>query len=223
MNTYASWEVSQAHARLWMAQTDIGTRVVLRQGKTIYEELIAHRYFYLIRSGYVQVTISRPNGSALLLEIYGPGTIFGEGSAFEGTPRPVTTTTVTDCALERYDPGELGEAFSRNPELPMSLIRLMSAKQRILASKVAGLSSSTPELRLCDLLLRVGHAEHLQRLQAPTLQVHLTHEQLASMSGLARVTVTRTLAKLSKHGLIRTQPACVEVLNPDQLRARLRG
>jgi CRP/FNR family cyclic AMP-dependent transcriptional regulator len=220
MSIFASWEASRLHSQHWQSRADLGERVAILAGRVIFSEQAKHRYFYLIRSGYVQVTISRSSGNPLLLEIYGPGTIFGEGAAFEGAPRVVTTRTVSDCALTRYDPEAMKMAFVQDIELALSLVRLMSAKQRSLASKVASLSSSAPEARLCDLMLRVGHAEARQRTDGQHLQVHLTHEQLASMSGLSRVTVTRTLSRLSQLGLVETLPGIITLLQPAQISDR---
>lgn len=220
MNIYASWEASRLYSDYWASRPDLGERIALLAGRVIFQEETRHRHFYLIRSGYVQVTISRASGNPLLLEIYGPGTIFGEGAAFEGAPRVVTTRTASDCALTRYDPDAMRAAFASDVELALSLLRLMSAKQRALANKVAGLSSSAPEARLCDLMLRVAHAEQQQRPGGHRLQVHLTHEQLAAMTGLSRVTVTRTLSRLAQQGLVDTLPGVVTLLQPAQMAGR---
>lgn len=219
MSTFASWEISQKHSRPWLDHPELATRIVLRAGATIFEEARAHPYFYLIRSGYVQATINRPRGDPLLLEIFGPGMIFGEGAAFDGSAL-VTCKVVADSALDRFDPAALGDVLSAHPELSLALVRIMSAKQRVLVMKVAGLSSTTPDVRICDLLARVAQMESAQREEASTPQVHLTHQQIGAMTGLARVTVTRTLAKLAREGIIRTFPGYVEVLDPVQVKAR---
>jgi CRP/FNR family cyclic AMP-dependent transcriptional regulator len=146
--------------------------------------------------------------------------IFGEGAAFDGSARLVTCKVVADSALDRFDPAALGDVLSAHPELSLALVRIMSAKQRVLAMKVAGLSSTKPDVRICDLLAQVAQMESAQREEASTPQVHLTHQQIAAMTGLARVTVTRTLAKLARDGIIRTVPGYVEILDPAQVKAR---
>ncbi|HVZ42635.1 MAG TPA: Crp/Fnr family transcriptional regulator [Ramlibacter sp.] len=221
LSKYASWEISQRHSQPWLERADLAQRLVLGPGSLVFEEQTVHPFFYLIRSGYVQATMSRASGNPLLLEIFGPGTLFGEGAAFEGRPRFVTCRTITDCALDRFDPADMEREFARDPRLPVSLIRIMSAKQRVLASKVAGLSSTTPEVRLSDLLLRVARAEQSQRERLSPLSVHLTHEQIGAMTGLARVTVTRTLASLAREDLVRTVPGRVDILRAEALAAKL--
>jgi CRP-like cAMP-binding protein len=223
MTIYATWDGSLTCMRPWLDAGDLGERIVVSAGSTISEEQVVHGFFYLIRSGYVRATMTRANGVALLLEIFGPGTLFGVGSAFEAGPRFATTCAVTDCALDRFDAAAVAAAFGSRPALALALIGLMSATQRSLARKLMHLTSSTPQERVLELLARVSRVERLQHAQkghGGQPVVHLTHDQLAAMTGLSRVTVTRTLKKLAAEGLVSTRPKHVEVLRPDVLEQR---
>jgi CRP-like cAMP-binding protein len=219
MSTFSSLEISQRHSRPWLERPELGKRIVMRAGEIIFEQVCAHPYFYLIRSGYVQVTIDRPSGEPLLLEVFGPGVIFGEGAAFDGSVQLMTCKVVADCALDCFNPATLGDIISTYPELSLALIKIMSAKQRVLTMKVAGLSSN-PDVRVCDLLTRVAQSESTQRKEPSATQVHLTHKQIGAMTGLARVTVTRTLTRLAHKGLVRTSQGYVEILNLLELKVR---
>lgn len=186
----------------------------------VFGEAQLHPFFYLLRSGFIQATTLRADGSRLLYEIYGPGTVFGEAGAFEGTIRAVTCTALSTCELARFEPGKFMLRLGNDPALLLSLIRIMSAKQRALVHRVAHLASSvSAEHRLYSLLRRVADVERRQR-RGGKLHVHLTHKELASMTGLSRVTVTRTLSKLAEMGLVRTHAGFVELLDAPELARR---
>ena len=102
---------------------------------------------------------------------------------------------------------------SRNPDLLLSLLQLLGVKHRLLIDKLASFTSASPKDRVIDLLSRIVLAGRNQPIQQP----RLTHEQIASMTGLSRVTVTRALKLLSERRLVATRSKGVEILDPDRL------
>lgn len=217
-SAYASWDAARAVSEPWLKNTHIGTVQRCRTGERLYAQGDLHDCFYLVRSGFVHTTVLRSNGSHLLLEIFGPGAIFGEASAFIDKARYVTATAVTDVVVSRYSARDVQRIFAREPNLAVSLLQLLGYKHRILIDKLASFSSSTPEERLIDLLARaaLSHYDH------PVSALRLTHEQIASMTGLSRVTVTRALKLLSERGWITTRSRGVEIIDADGLIARYR-
>ena len=215
-SAYASWDASQTLSAPWTDATHLGSFVTLEAGDTIAREGERHDYFYLLRSGFVHSTIQRSNGSEFLLEIFGPGAIFGEGPAFADSPRPTTTRAVAPAMLSRYRPADVAQQFSALPELATSLIQLLGFKNHMIVAKLAGVASAAPKERVIDLLLRVARPPSTQA--SNTLTVDLTHEQIGAMTALSRVTVTRTLNALVGHGLIETRARQVSIPDAAALR-----
>jgi CRP-like cAMP-binding protein len=175
----------------------------LRRGETLYEQQDRSDYFYLILRGYVKFYVLRHDGTTLLLEIVGEGGIFGEGAAFDRQPRLVSAAAVTDVRLVRFDPATIRNLLTTDVDLSLSLLALMSAKQRILARKLAQTTAPSATERLAELLLRLTERE--RRGRAPEDQiVRLTHDQMAAMIGVSRITVTRLLRALADTGAIVT-------------------
>jgi CRP/FNR family cyclic AMP-dependent transcriptional regulator len=218
-SAYASWDASQTLSAPWIDATHLGGFITLEAGDTIAREGERHDHFYLLRSGFVHSTIQRSNGSEFLLEIFGPGAIFGEGPAFADSPRPTTTRAVSPALLSRYRPADVAQKFSALPELATSLIQLLGFKNHMIVAKLAGVASAVPKERVIDLLLRVARPPSTQA--SKNLTVDLTHEQIGAMTALSRVTVTRTLNSLAQQGLIETRARQVTIPNAPALR-RLR-
>lgn len=209
MSEFASWDASSALSAAWVAAAGPGAPRACAAGTLIFAQGDVDPRFYLLHAGFVQASIARPDGEFLLLEIFGPGTLFGEGAAFDGLPRYVTTTAVTDCTLGVYEAREVRERIAQQPALALELIRIMSAKQRSLATKVAGLSGTVPEQRVTELLRRVARLHGGARGSGGRVQ--LTHDEIAAMTGLSRVTVTRALKQLSDQGLIATRRGRIDI------------
>ncbi|MCJ0764232.1 Crp/Fnr family transcriptional regulator [Variovorax terrae] len=201
MSQFASWDASSALAAGWAAAAGPGAAMRAGAGALIYAQGDVDPRFYLIRSGFVQASIERPDGQPLLLEIFGPGTLFGEGAAFDGLRRYVTTTAVTECELGVYEAPAIQRRMAAEPALALELIRIMSAKQRTLAQKLAGVTAALPADRVCELLRRIAR---MPGRGAGGCHVDLTHEEIGAMTGLSRVTVTRVLRQLAAQGLVVT-------------------
>ena len=217
---YASWDASAALSAPWLRATHLGTLVHLDEGDTLYRQGEQHRYFYLLREGFVHTTILQGNGTPLLLEIFGPSAIFGEATAFTSLPRSVTIQAATAVTLSRYTPAEVEPAIYQQPELAAALLRLMGYKTHFLLRTLTRFASAEPQHRVVELLVRVA------RLDGPPgnapASVGLTHAQLASMLALSRVTVTRALKALAQRGLIETESRRVVIRDRAALLALLR-
>lgn len=213
--TTQAWHAARALSAPWLQNTAIGTVERLRPKQVLYSQGDAHDCFYLVRSGFIHTTVLRSNGSRLLLEIYGAGAIFGEASAFIDRPRYVTAEAATAVVLSRYRASDIQRIAQQSPELIVALLQLLGYKHRLLIDKLATLTSSSAEDRIVDLLARIVLATPAEGAQP----VRLTHEQIAAMTGVSRVTATRALGNLAEQGLVVTRSRGVEVVDPDRLLA----
>lgn len=214
--SYSSWDTALAFGTPWRMRTDLGQIRTLEENQTLYFQGDEHDCFYLVRSGFLHTIVHGANGRALLLEIFGPDTLFGEASAFVDQPRHVSAVAVTPAVLSQYKVSELMPVLAREPELAISLIQLLGLKHRKLIDKLFEATSSAPRERLEGLLGRIAASS------ADIQSLRLTHEQLGNMTGLNRVTVTRTLKALAEDGLVSTRSKGVQILDPARLREKLR-
>ncbi len=204
-----------------MRATHLGTLVRLEEGDTLYHQGDRHGDFFLLREGFVHTTILHGNGTPLLLEIFGPGAIFGEATAFCGLARSVTIQAATPATLSRYRPAEVEPAIYAEPALAAALLRIMGFKTHFLLRTLKRFASSVPQDRVIELLARVARLD--TQGPAPHATVELTHAQIASMLALSRVTVTRTLKALAARGLVRTESRRVVIEDRGQLLDLLRA
>lgn len=216
-SAYAAWEAARALSAPWIANTHIGMIQRLRPGEVLYAQGDAHDCFYLVRSGSIHTTVLRSTGACLLLEIYGAGALFGEASAFIQRPRYVTATAVEETIVSRYRAGEIQALMAESPALVVSLLQLLGHKHRLLIDKLASFAGASPEARLIDLLGRMVLSQRYQ----PALQLRLTHTQIAAMTGLGRVTVTRALKVLADRGWVHTRSKGVQITDPQALLAAM--
>src|ERR1700751_2287464 len=121
----------------------------------LYEQGEISSRFYLIVSGLIQASIFRRDGSEVLLDMMGPGTICGEGAAFDGLPRFATAVAVENSDTIELDTSRMTDVFREHPEFASALLRGTSLKQRLLAIRTEQFTSRNPQERIMGLLNRL--------------------------------------------------------------------
>jgi CRP/FNR family cyclic AMP-dependent transcriptional regulator len=170
------------------------------EGEQLYRQDEVNSCFYFVKSGLVQVSIFRRDGTEVVLENMGPNALCGEGAAFDGLPRFSTAVAVEATEALEFDTSRLVSLMREDPEFALALLRLTSLKQRILALRLEHLVSNDPEERILELLSRLSKMFAVDHERGRKILTYLTHEQIASMTGTSRVTVTRTLGRLRDKG-----------------------
>lgn len=203
---YGSWDSSEELSSILLSAPQIGKIRRLEAGDCLFQQGEVLRSFHLVRSGVFHSKILRSDGSVMLVEIFGPDAVVGEGSAFSGANRGTTVQAVSDAVISIYTAEEMTECFTQQPEIAVALIKLLGLKNRMLLNRISSITSPQPLLRVASLLYQL--ANHGSR-QAPMSDrsrefpsVSLSHESIASMTALSRVSVTRAMAKLLEHGSI---------------------
>lgn len=147
----------------------------------------------LVLNGFVKLSTTAANGRELLLEIAGPGTLFGEIAVLGGSSRRADATSLTGCRVLALDGRLFRQLLTRTPEAMFAALRLVT--QRLLAMterEVDSVSLPAP-VRLAKTLL------YLAALQPPRADgsVHigfrLSQRELGAMSGLIRESINKHL------------------------------
>ena len=84
------------------------------------------RSVVLILQGYVKLSAMAPNGREVVLEIAGPGSIFGELAVLNGSPRQADATTLTSCRVMAIDGAQFRRSLGATPEAMFAAIRLLA-------------------------------------------------------------------------------------------------
>lgn len=164
--------------------------------------------FYYLKSGSVRIFVASEDGAEKTLAIYHSGSIFGEASFFDGLPRISSARAITQADLLLIDRENLLACFQRKPALALSIIEFLSKTVRMLSTQLDGMTFLPADRRIARLLLeenRQGTVSH-------------THEDIGSLAGASRVTVSRTLGAFERAGWVRTGYRCIALLDEDALR-----
>ncbi len=103
--------------------------VTHKAGDHVFREAEAGDAMFIIQKGQVEIlkVVGRREQRLALLE---EGDFFGEMAILEDLPRAASARAVTDCELMRIDSSTFDNMVRHNPEIPIRMLRKLSARLR---------------------------------------------------------------------------------------------
>lgn len=194
----------QTMGNIWSPLAEGQAVLPYSPGQLIYLQDTEAQVFYYIVSGTVRCFLSAPTGEERTLTLHRSGDLIGEAAFFDKQPRVSSAVAVTPCTLVSIDRPHLEEVFSRRPDLAVSMLEYLARTVRLLSAHVDS-AFLQADRRLARYLLTLIPDENGV--------LSCTHEELGAAVGLSRVTVSRTLSKFAKDGLIRTGYRSLAILD----------
>jgi CRP/FNR family cyclic AMP-dependent transcriptional regulator len=171
---------------------------------------------FLVTRGLVRLCSVLPSGREVVLALIGPGELFGE-AALLGEPSPFEARPVSWATVLPIDARALDAVMTRRPEAASEVVRLLARRLRrtsaALEEALALDVGARVSRRLHDLAIRHG----VDGPSGVRLSVSVTQEDLGRMVGASRETVNRSLARLTRRGLVRRDGRRVEIPDLDAL------
>jgi CRP/FNR family cyclic AMP-dependent transcriptional regulator len=158
---------------------------------------------YLIEDGLLKVTVGLATKGERILSILAPGSVVGELSVIDGSPRSATVTAIRDSRLS-FVSRHTFQAFAEdNPEVFRYLTMLLARRLRETNVVVATTSFMSLKGRLARALLTLAEAFG-RDVGSGRILIHqkLTQSDLAAMAGFARENVNRMLNEWQGTGLL---------------------
>lgn len=175
---------------------------------------------YLLKRGRVRLYKIHPDGRELTLSMLRDGNVFGSTGEITLGSEDMYAQTVEDamlCAMRKPDVERL---LQLHPEVGVRLLEVLSQRIRSLETLLESLAYEGVQERVLRLLLRLGDEFGVREGVFTRIDMTLTHDELATMVGSTRETVTATLSRLAAQGLVRTGRRMVAIQS-DEARAFL--
>ena len=201
----------------------IGSSISLAGRHVLIHEGFAADRVFVICSARVKLFASSPEGRILLLRVAGPGDVLGLASILRGSSYRITAETLEPCIVKSVPRSDFLRFMQDFADAGRSAtdamgreydFALLSARRLALSTSAAG--------KLANALLdwaRLGDMDNAASNLPLAFSMPLTHEELGSLAGLSRETVTRLLGKFHREGLVDQDGEHMVLRRPDKLEA----
>ena len=170
---------------------------------------------FIIADGQVKVSIVSEDGREVILSLLGEGAVFGELSLLDGKPRSANVVATQDTELYMVRRADFLQLIYTVPQIAVGLLAELAARLRKTDRKIEGLALLDVTSRISETLLQLADEQGSETKFGVSLEERPTHQQLASMSGTTRETVSRVLKRLEGQGYISSEGRSITILREE--------
>ena len=173
-------------------------------GETIFREGDPADDLHVIARGRVKLTRTTPDGRERIVAILGPDDLIGEAFLREGSVYRADAVALGDAVTCPMSRGQFQRLSLQAPTFALSFAEILAESLFSCRDQVSA-DYAPIKVRVATTLL-----EQARRFGAPSaedadwleLETELRHDEIASMIGVTRVSVSTSLSELRRQGLI---------------------
>jgi CRP-like cAMP-binding protein len=188
----------------------------LKRGATIYSKGDPGNSLYAVISGTAKMSISSPDGRTAILNLIGPGEIFGEIALLDGRERTADATANTNCEVFIIDRRDFIPFVRSQPELAMKFIELLCARLRWTSDQVEQIILQNLPGRLASALIRLSEK---QKPAAGDRTIAITQQEISEMVGMTRESINKQLRAWAARNWVRLEHGAIVVLDAQALQS----
>ena len=168
---------------------------------------------YAVLSGYVKLSRANPSGRDVVLELAGPGSLFGELAVINGWPRAADAVALSDCRVLSIDGRHYMDALRRNPEAMLATIRHLSERLAATTSQMEDALFLPAPARVARALIRLAALHSQPTRDGLQIDIAISQRELGDITGLARESINKQLATWRDEQIIRLEGQHVTLTN----------
>ena len=172
---------------------------------------------YSIETGRVRLSQVTAEGQQILLRVIGPGTVFGAIALARVDTYPVTAEAAEECTALVWPSSVLMGLVEQMPKLALNAIQLMAGHVQEFQDRFREMATQRVERRLARTLLRLASQTGRKTDEGVLIDLALTRQDLAEMTGTTLYTVSRILSQWETQGLVRSGRELVVIRYPHGL------
>ncbi len=176
-----------------------------RKDEVILWEGDTNSYMYLIISGRVKVLQTTEDGKEIIRAIHEAGDSFGELSLIDCKTSPAEVVAMQDTSAAIISRESFYSIIYSQQKVLDNVIRMLCMRLRESWEREQLANCKNSEQRLTMLFQQLSVSHGLPVAEGTLLNIRLTHQTIASMTGLTRETVTRTIVALQKNKCIKVR------------------
>lgn len=189
----------------------------LEQGSFFFHEGDAAATLFLLVEGRVRLNQVSAEGQQVLLRLVSAGDPFGWIGSLGGAHYPASAEAADDSVALYWDSETMAGLMERYPRLAVAALRMLARQVQEMQERYRELATERVEQRLARALLRLSSQTGRQVPGGVLLDVRLSRQDLAQMTGTTLYTVSRILSRWEQAGLVKSRRERVLIRHPEGL------
>jgi CRP/FNR family transcriptional regulator, nitrogen oxide reductase regulator len=187
------------------------------RGEMLYLEGDSITQVILLASGSVKISKLGTGGEEVILRLVPSGEVLGAVCLFSSGTHGATAEVFRDCRALAWEARSFKALLTRCPMLNQNLVAILEERLRELEDRFREVATNRVGPRVALQLLRL--LKSIGRPAEGGVEVCLSREELAQMTGTTLYTVSRLLSAWEERGLVKPRREVVEICDVESLRA----
>ncbi len=165
---------------------------------------------YLVLEGQTKLLQTTAGGHQIVLGYVVPGQVFGVIAVLEEASYPLSAQALGKCRALSWERDALYQLLTRHPRLGLNIMRIMAGKIYQFQKRLQEMATQQVEQRIARTILRLAAQVGRKVEEGVLLDMPLSRQDLAEMTGTTLYTVSRVLKDWQKRGLV--EPGRMNIL-----------
>jgi CRP-like cAMP-binding protein len=183
---------------------------IYEKDQIIYTQGDKADFIYYLTNGKVQIYVNSPSGSEKILATFSGGSLFGKSAFFDKLPRASNARALKESEIIRINKQMMTDIIGSYPQFALEMLEYLSKTIRLFSNQIENISFLQADKRIAVFIIENVPPENL---------ITCTHDEISSIIGASRVTVSKVLSRFARHGWIDTLYKAIKVKNIKALRA----
>jgi len=183
-----------------------------RRGSHLFQQGEEPHAVWFLETGRVKWFKTSEDGQEQILQIVNPGEAVGLVALLDRKPYVASAKAADDTTAWTLSITDYDAMVMRHPQLALLVMRQLGDGVRWLLEHVHSMQNRTAHERVVSVLMR-----RVQVHESGERVVAMTHQEIASLAGMARETVSRVLSDLQRRGAVRLTRSKVILLDSERL------
>lgn len=191
-----------SEAQLLMIE-ELSVESVFNKNEYLFRQDEPAEWLFVLLKGRVKLVRHAPNGAATIIEIYSTGDELTAASLLEGKPYAASAKALTDGVALKMSAHNFRKMLAEYPVVAANIMRVLGQRYRELMENLSSLAVYKVEGRLCKVIANLARRYGIVGdCRGIILDLALTRQDLADITGTTLETTIRTLNRLKADGLI---------------------
>lgn len=175
---------------------------------------------FIIAKGSVKIVVLSDDGREHILGLLGETDFFGEMALLDGEPRSASAIAREASTVLSISREDFQEELRRNPDISLKILATICQRLRHTDRHLEALAFLSAPGRVARVLLDMAK-DGEKSPEGTIIRTRMTRQELASIAGTTRETLTRVLMEFQDDGLVDIDKDVLVVRKEDRLRSRV--
>jgi CRP-like cAMP-binding protein len=195
----------------------LGRETRVRARAAVFREGEPAAGLHLVFAGRIKMVQTSPAGQDVIVRIVGPGEILAAVAVLAGSAYPATARAIEPAHLMCWQGDLLHDLLLRHPVLAINALGILASRVRELQDRLLEVSTERVAQRIARALIRLARQTGRRVADGVLVDLRLSRQDIAEMTGTTLYTVSRTLSEWQALGIVCSRGGRIVITSPHGL------